>query len=253
MILEPKTTLSAKIGRRAALYGARKPHTIAGHPMVSLTFDDVSQTACHEGRQIVESVGGKATYYVSGGFTDRVRSLNNHTVADLELVRDNGHELACHGYDHIDYQGSAYGDRATDMLRNREFLAQIIGDTSQLNFAYPYGSSSVAAKREIGRKYRSGRGVLGKLNVGNVDLNMLHCYELYESQWTKESVDALVKNAYEQGGWLIVFTHHVTSNPDWMSTSPSFLNYFMTTATGAGLQPVTIEEGLDTIGAPRLP
>src|SRR5437660_4154137 len=99
-------TLWRKVERRLAVFAATKPITLRNQStIVSFTFDDVPQSACHRGRDILERHDCHGTYYVCGGLTDSNSfQTRKHSRGDLQRLLSAGHELGCHGFDHKNYK-----------------------------------------------------------------------------------------------------------------------------------------------------
>lgn len=70
-------------------------------PLVSFTFDDVPDSALHQGAEILERHGVRGTFYIAGGLEGRVepdRTLI--TAAGCEALSKREHEVGCHTFSH---------------------------------------------------------------------------------------------------------------------------------------------------------
>ena len=248
----------AKLERRLSRHMARRPGRLKlRSAAVSFTFDDVPQSACLRGRQLMESGAGAATYYVCGGYTGTVREVRMHTLADLRSLHAAGHEIACHGFGHHDMQALGPRLSALDMDRNLQYLQdQGLADGSAINFAYPFGCVSPALKREAARRYMSARGVTGGQHGADVDQDLIGAVPLYDAQLSRQAVTELIEANAAQGGWLVFFTHGVLEAPGAYDCSPSLLQHALsvTKATGCEILSVRAALGAGTLhtGAPPL-
>ena len=59
------------------------------------------------------------------------------------------------------------------MEKNRRYFLALDPSIRIENFAYPYGFASVSHKRQLGKAFRSARGILPGVNSGAIDLQFL--------------------------------------------------------------------------------
>lgn len=242
-------SLRHKVERRLARHLAAKHVRMRNRsPVVSFTFDDVPQSACREGRDILERHACRGTYYVCGGFTDATTAGGKmHSRGDLSSLLDRGHELGCHGYGHLDYQTLSAGEIRADISRNRSFFQELGCDASGLNFAYPYGCVSPAVKRLIGRGFNSARGIRPELNVVRADLALLNSPPLYQHLWEEHSLAQMIERNARENGWLIFFTHGVLERPDQFDCTPSMLDFAVQKALQSGARVAPVKQALEEI------
>jgi len=221
---------------------------VPGRGIVSFTFDDAYLDACTIGADIVERGGGRATYYVCGGL-DRSRTGDPkyHSSADLRRLQSAGHEIACHGFGHLNYQ-----ETSSDRIReDRDLNAAYFRDNdikAARNFAYPYGCVSPRVKDLCRQRFRSSRGVQPALNNHNVDLSLLKSVPLYSSRLKEPAVTALVEETRECGGWLIFFGHDVTEDPNCFDMTPELLKCAVSAANRCDLPILSLDAALDHYG-----
>ncbi|MBL8330599.1 MAG: polysaccharide deacetylase family protein [Rubrivivax sp.] len=213
-------------------------------PMVSFTFDDAPHTACTQGRRLLEQHGARGTFYVCGGLTDQRTPELMHSLDELRALHAAGHELGCHGFQHVDYQSLSRQQLQSDVERNLQFLQQLGVSAQDLNFAYPFGCVSPGVKGWVARRYTSCRGVTDGLNVGETDLNLLKSCRLYEGVLTPAAVTALLEDAARQCGWLIFFTHGIEDQPTEYGCTPQLLEHALSAARQAGVQVLTVRQAL---------
>lgn len=245
--------LFAKVERRLARQLVQRSSALQlDAPTVSFTFDDVPQSACIQGRSLLETYGAQGTYYVCGGYTGTVREDAMHTLADLRGLIDAGHEVACHGYGHFDHQALGASAAADDMDRNLQFLQDIGAcQAGAVNFAYPFGCVNAAVKRVAAGRYLSARGVTGGLHTGRVDLNLLGAVPLYESRLKPADVTALIERNAREGGWLVFFTHGVQDRPAAYDCTPGLLDHALAVARATGSRVATMQAALGVGVAPQ--
>lgn len=247
-------SLRARIERRLARHWASRPaHLNHVRPMVSFSFDDVPQSACQIGRDLLERHGCRGTYYVCAGLSGTQGPDGKmHTQADLEALHRGGHEIACHGHAHLDYQVLLRDAMHADIERNRRTLHELRGADKALNFAYPFGCVSPAVKGVINAAaYRSARGIQEGLNQGQVDLALLKANRLYEPLWSEQRLAQLIEENARNCGWLIFFTHGVSSTPGDFDCSPKLLDFALRAAVQSGAMLLTVDHALNQALAPN--
>ena len=105
---------------------------------VALTFDDAYIDAWYSIRELLMTYKAKVTFFVA--FFDR---LSNDEVEKLRKLRDDGHEIACHGLRHLNAVGFME-KYSIERYIEEEIKPAINIMTSNgfhpLNFSYPYGA-----------------------------------------------------------------------------------------------------------------
>ena len=235
----------AKVQRKLAPLLSRRMVSLRHpRPMISFTFDDAPYSACSRGRRLMEQYGVRGTFYVCGQLTDRMEPQRMHTLEQLRALLAAGHELGCHGFEHVDYQSLDGGQIQDDITRNRQFLMQLGVDTADLNFAYPFGCTSPGVKRLVAKRYTSARGIADGLNVGQVDLSLLRATRLYSGRLSDAQVTELIEENVRRCGWLIFFTHGVDDEPDAFGCTPDLLEHALHMSVQSGAQVLTVREAL---------
>lgn len=235
----------SKIERRLAQVLAKRTVKLRHpRPMISFTFDDVPYSACTRGRRLMEQYGVRGTYYICGGLTGRMEPERMHTLDTLQALNKAGHEIGCHGFEHIQHQTLSHEKVEADLARNLQFLRDQGISTDDLNFAFPFGCSSPGLKRLVSRRFTSARGIADGLNVGEVDLALLKATRLYQSRISEAQVTALIEENARQCGWLIFFTHGVDDEPDAYGCTPDLLEHALHIAVQSGAQVLTVRDAL---------
>ena len=239
----------AKIERRLArVYPTRTVAMNNTKGLVTFTFDDAPQSACRTGRGLLEEKGARGTYYLSGSFYDEDGDDGPfYDRGDFLDLIEKGHEIACHGFGHLNYQTLTSDEIRNDIEKNRQFLRDLGLDLPTENFAYPYGCVSPRVKRLCGELFTSCRGVTPGINSKRLDPALLKSFPLYDSLWTREKLEDVMRETEACGGWSIFFTHAVIDRTTRYGSTPALMEHAVTAAANSGCDIVTVKEGLARI------
>ena len=237
-----------KITRRLVRYTDRVLRPLPpSRPMVTITFDDVYSSACTTAADMIAAAGGRATYYVSGGFDrDTGGWARFHNAQELRRLCQEGHEIGCHGFHHLNYQSVSIEMVEADIATNRAYFVEH-GLPIPKNFAYPYGCVNRMVKRACAGRFASCRGVQNAINCGNVDLALLKSIPLYSHQLTPARIDELLNRLASKGCWLIFVSHDVTNDPGPYDCTPDLLAHVLSGITSRGLPILTVAAALGLI------
>ncbi len=185
---------------------------------VSLTYDDALNVHLDNVVPILDSLGLKATFYLSGFFP-----AFRERVSDWKLVAAKGHELGNHTLFHPcmgklpgrewvkpDYDlGNYTMQRLVDEIRMASTLLEALDGKSKRSFAYPCGETKIGGASyidEIRNDFIAARGVKGEMpRIDEIDLFNVGSY-VVNGQSGEELID-LVKQAMMRNA-LIVFLFH---------------------------------------------
>lgn len=216
--------------------------------VVTFTFDDVPQSACREGRRILEHHDALGTYYVAGGLEGKVSPSGlTHTRGDIEALLEAGHEVGSHGYSHANYQELSAGAIEKDIEDNNAYFTELGFDVPPPNFAYPFGNVGFVAKSMCSSHFTTARGVWTGVNIGVADLLQLKSMPLYNTATDEAGIDKYVEFAAQRKGWLIFVSHGVVDDPDPYSCSKRLLTYTLGRALNAGLEVLTVRNAIGRI------
>jgi len=193
------TRASGKVRRLLAdQFGRRTLSIKTPVPIVSFTFDDAPVTAFREGRGILKQFGARATYYVSLGLLDAETEVGKiASVGDLARAVDEGGELGCHTFDHLD----------------------------------PWHTSSAAFMASVARCRGGGQAT----NADSADLNLLKaCFVDRRTGIDTVFIRTLVDYNADRRGWLILATHDVAADPSPYGCTPEFLETIAQYASRSG-------------------
>jgi peptidoglycan/xylan/chitin deacetylase (PgdA/CDA1 family) len=231
------TRPSGKVRRLLADHFGRRTLSIKTPvPIVSFTFDDAPVTAFREGRGILKQFGARATYYVS------LRLLNAETevgkiasVGDLARAVDDGGELGCHTFDHLDAWHTSSAAFMASVARNGEALHRILPGARFTTFAYPKSGAKLSLKLALGKSFMCCRGGGQTTNADSADLNLLKaCFLDRRTGIDTEFIRTLVDYNAARRGWLILATHDVTADPSPYGCTPEFLEAIVQYASRSG-------------------
>ncbi|HVI77553.1 MAG TPA: polysaccharide deacetylase family protein, partial [Candidatus Acidoferrum sp.] len=151
--------------------------------MISFTFDDFPRSALINGGAILRQYGFSGTYYASFGLMGQQKSTGEiFQPEDLQELIRQGHELACHTFDHCDSWETMPAEFEASILRNRRAAAQHAPTATLKTFSYPITWPRPATKRRIASLFECARGGGQTFNVGVVDLNYLKAFFIEQSR-----------------------------------------------------------------------
>jgi peptidoglycan/xylan/chitin deacetylase (PgdA/CDA1 family) len=184
---------------------------------VCLTYDDALSVQLDNAIPLLDSLGLKATFYVSGFFP----SLHKRLM-DWKSAAKNGHELGNHtlfhpcaggpGRDWVqpDYDLDHYTrQRMVDEIRMANILLNAIDGKSQRTFAYPCGDTKAGDSSyvaDIQRDFVGARSVEEKMQkIDEIDLFDIGAFAV-----NGQSGDELIQmvNKAEEDCDLLVFLFH---------------------------------------------
>lgn len=217
---------SGKVRRLLAnQFGRRTVSISTPVPIVSFTFDDAPVTAFKAGREILKRFGARATYYVSLGLLDAETEVGRiASVRDLASAVEEGSELGCHTFDHLDAWHTSFPEFMASIARNSEALHRILPDARFTTFAYPKSGAKLSVKLGLGNTFMCCRGGGQATNEDRADLNLLKaCFLDRRTGVDIESIRTLLDYNAERRGWLILATHDVAADPSAYGCTPEFL------------------------------
>jgi peptidoglycan-N-acetylglucosamine deacetylase len=192
---------------------------------VVLTYDDALNVHLDNVVPILDSLGFKGTFYLSGIFPGFEKRIN-----DWKLTAKNGHELGNHTLFHPcegkapgrewvlpDYDLNIYTTkRIVDEIKMANALLEAMDGKTQRTFAYPCGdmkagdSSYVDKIRKI---FPGARGVEGKMQkLIEIDLYDIGSYMI--NGQPGEQLIALVREALKNNSLLVFLFHGVGGEHD---------------------------------------
>jgi peptidoglycan/xylan/chitin deacetylase (PgdA/CDA1 family) len=242
--------LPRSLQRRAARWlGRRECRIQLESPVISFTFDDFPRSALTNGGAILRQYGFNGTYYASFGLMGQ----NNATgeifrCEDVpELVRQ-GHELACHTFDHCDSWKATPDEFEASILRNRQAAAQHLPDVMLKSLSYPISWPRPTTKRRIASFFECARGGGQTFNSGIVDLNYLAAFFIEQSRDNFNAIEHVIDSNTHAVGWLIFATHDVSDRPTRFGCNPGLFERVVNYAAKSGAHVLPVGDVAERAG-----
>ncbi len=235
--------------RRARSFAARslpikRVRSRLTRPVASITFDDFPRSAWTIGGPILAEHGVRATYYAAGGFCGRTEDgVVYYEADDLAAASRAGHEIGCHSFSHDKASSLSSAALCVEADRNALALGALAG-APMASYAYPYGDVSPRAKMAMARRFSSARGIRTGVNSGRIDLAELKAVPLEARRWRPDLVERAVEAARDQTGWLILFTHDVSSSPSPYGCTPAMLDHALACIIEAGIEILPVKHAM---------
>jgi peptidoglycan/xylan/chitin deacetylase (PgdA/CDA1 family) len=213
--------------RELLAWSFKRPAALkAGAPLLTFTFDDFPKSARTAGAPIVESFGGRATYYTAMGLCGKETTLGRQFDADdLRLLVEHGHEIGNHTFSHRSARRCSSFQFLGDVRRCEvAFRTEDVPNWTR-HFAYPYGEATFRIKGRLGATMSSCRGTQPGWNGPVVDLNLLRANPLYGGIEQGQAALDLIRENAERAGWIIFYTHDVSDSPSRYGCTPALLEY----------------------------
>ena len=221
-----RASVAALVARKIGYLMATRPAKVSWDGgVVSFTFDDFPKSALTNGGPVLADRGLRGTFYtalnLAGGEGNLGRMFDPEEVVAAHRA---GHEIACHTYRHLDCCHAGRTEILDELFENGAKLSALLGGAPMVNFAYPYGAVSLAAKRVVAHRFASCRGTGQGINRGMVDLADLLGTRIYDCVFDGAVLRALIDRNKEIGGWLIFYTHDVFDMPSEFGCKPAQLD-----------------------------
>jgi peptidoglycan/xylan/chitin deacetylase (PgdA/CDA1 family) len=245
------SALQARVSNRLARDWAAAPHRLRSDgPMVSFTFDDVPKSAATTGTRILDEYDARGTFYVAGELVDQWSgNWTGLSADDIVRLHHDGHEIACHTFSHRRTTDLDATTMAAEIDKNRSYLTALDSSIKLENFAYPFGLASVSRKGQLGKLFRSSRGILPGINSGIVDLQFLRAMPLTEAHIDRDAIDRAFDEAVAKNGWLIFYGHDVETTPSPYGCTPQLLHHALDAAARRNVPALTVASALQRAGA----
>jgi sialate O-acetylesterase len=187
---------------------------------VALTYDDALNVDLDNAIPVLDSLGLKATFYLSG----YSGALNNR-LEEWRAIAKNGHELGNHTLYHpctgkrpgrefvtADYDLSTYTfRRITDEINMTNTLLKAIDGKTKRTFAYPCGDTKIgdsAYLDPVQNEFVAARGVNAQMQkIDDINLYNIGCYMI--NGQSGDELISLVKQAMATNTLLVFLFHGV--------------------------------------------
>ncbi len=205
-------------------------------PMISFTFDDAPKSAFETGGAILRAHRAKATFFLSLGLLGSETEVGAiATQDDILLAVNEGNELGCHTYHHLDAWHTSTDKYMKSVVENGKILDRILPGANFRTFAYPKNGATLSVKSQLQKRFICCRGGGQAANVDMADLNLLKACFLDKRQKVDiNTIKRLIDYNTSSRGWLIFATHDVTDNPSPYGCTPEFFAEVVEYAAGSG-------------------
>lgn len=224
-------------------------------PIVSFTFDDAPRTAFGAGGEILREFGVRATYFVSLGLLGKDTEVGPIASADdLARAMEEGSELGCHTFDHLDAWHTSSSAFMASVLRNGEALHRLLPGATFASFAYPKSGARLSVKAALAKIFICCRGGGQVANIASADLNLLKaCFLDRRTSVDFRFIQALIAHNAARCGWLIFATHDVAADPSPYGCTPRLLEAIAGYASRSGALLLPVGEACTRLMASSCP
>lgn len=185
---------------------------------VVLTYDDALNVHLDNVIPLLDSLGLKGTFFLSGysqGFSQRIKDwkkaaaggheMANHTLYHPCIGKRPGREWVQPDYDMTNYTLK----RMRDEIKMTNTLLQTLDGKTKRTFAYPCGDTKIGDSLYLEKsEFAAARGVAdGMLKINEIDLYNVNCYGI--NGQSGDQLVELVKKAMETNSLLVFLFHGV--------------------------------------------
>jgi peptidoglycan/xylan/chitin deacetylase (PgdA/CDA1 family) len=241
--------LHNRIGRDLAQWLCRRTVRVQlEKPVISFTFDDFPRSALLTAGPMLRAQGILGTYYTSFGLMGQTAPTGEIFLReDLNEFVKQGHELACHTFDHCHSWNTAPAEFEASILRNQTALAEILPGKLFNNFSYPISHPRPDTKRRTAQHYRSARGGGQTFNHGTTDLNYLKAFFIEQSRDNVNAIKQVIDANTAANGWLIFTTHDVSANPTRFGCTSEVFKQVVEYSAKSGAAILPVNEALERL------
>lgn len=177
-------------------------------PRLSVTFDDGWGSAYEIGSNLLNHYGYRGTFYLNPSTIDTPRFMTSNQVADLAR---NNHEIASHGYEHIDFTTLERAGIDYQLKHAYDYFEKIHG-MKAVNFAAPFGGNDAQTGFYARKYYASLRGTASGMNTRQ-NLDRYDLKVLYVGKSVSfEKLSNAIADTKDKNGWLILVYHRIEAS-----------------------------------------
>jgi peptidoglycan/xylan/chitin deacetylase (PgdA/CDA1 family) len=177
---------------------------------LSLTFDDGWLSAFNNGASLLNKYGYEGTFYLNPSTIDTANFMSSAQVQDL---RDNGHQIASHGYQHYNFTTLDRSVIDYQLHFATQYFNQVHGLQS-IDFAAPFGGNDAQLAFYAHKYYTSLRGTDSGINTRqNFNPYNIHVLYMGRSVTASRLVDEIA-DAQASHGWLVLVYHRIEPTSD---------------------------------------
>lgn len=220
-------------------------------PILSVTFDDIPDSAATVGAAALEAEGLRGTFYVAAGLVGRDgRDWRHADGAAVAALAARGHEIGLHSYRHAPAAHLRRRAFAEDLDRGRAALRALLPEARLDNYALPYGFADPLQRPSLARRTRSCRTTHPGCNAGTADPFRLLSHPLGFGLRDDAHLDRLLDGAAAARGWLILTLHDIGPAPSRYGCTAETLVRALRGARARGMAVRPVGEALDACGLP---
>jgi peptidoglycan/xylan/chitin deacetylase (PgdA/CDA1 family) len=242
-------TLSASHARMSAptfvpnfqLTTDAQAYDVNPQPLVTLNFDDGSQTVYDTAFPILDAQGIPATYYFMTSL------LTDQWKTQLKNLENHGWEIGSHSRTHPDLTTLSLAELITELSQSKSDL-EAAGLTVS-GFAYPYGigANNDTVLRQVKQYYSYARSASLGYNTPIIGQYALKT-QIVMSSTSTETLKSWVDDAIANRQWLILMLHTVDTTGDPYSISPAnfseLVSYIKGKVDAGNISAVTARDGV---------
>jgi len=215
----------------------------SARPVVSFTFDDFPRTALTVGGAILQKYNAVGTYYVSLDLVGKDDvSGPMFTLDDLQVMRQQGHELGCHTFTHCDSAGTPSSIFLEAVRANQAAYEKLFPGDVLRTFSFPKSAPRGRTKQLVARRFTCCRGGGQTMNVGVTDLNYLRAFFIEQAHGDLGAMRRMIDQNRAAKGWLIFATHDVCSHPSPYGCTPEIFESVVRYASESGATILPVEQ-----------
>ncbi len=184
----------------------------------SVSFDDGTASQVEYALPILEDAGIRATFGVCGAWMQPSRTKvelapgcvrEQLSVPDLAGLREQGHEIASHGYRHVFLDTLTAEALREEVRKARFYLEEAIGGSVTL-FHYPFSRVNDEVAAEVRKAGFKGARAAGGVNESSPDRYALKSVAVVSDEVPgRTRMERLISETRAQNGWLILMYHNV--------------------------------------------
>ena len=184
---------------------------------LSLTFDDGWLSSFTNGAALLNKYGYEGTFYLNPSTIDTTNFISS---AQVQNLRDNGHQIASHGYKHLNYTTLDRSVIDYQLKYAAQYFTQVHGLTT-IDFAAPFGGNDAQIAYYAHKYYSSLRGTDPGVNTRQ-NFNPYNIRVLYMGHSiTQQRLADEITKTKATNGWLVIVYHRIepSSNSEIVVTS----------------------------------
>jgi peptidoglycan/xylan/chitin deacetylase (PgdA/CDA1 family) len=165
------------------------------------------------------------------------------TAGDVDALHRAGHEIGCHTHDGVPVDELRPAELARQVELSAEAFRGGAADRRFSSFSYPAGAVTVAAKRQLARRFASLRGATPGLNTGVADLALLRSVEIGDPT-VGRTPEQWLDLAHAEGGWLVFHCRDVDGGSPGGGATSEQLDRTVTRACDLGFEVLPVRHAI---------